>query len=68
MTTTSWKSGVNGDWNTPANWTAGVPGSGNTALIEASGTYTVTSALANSVGALEMAKQATLAVTAQAST
>ena len=60
MTTTSWKSGVSGDFNTASNWTAGVPAAGDTALITVTGTYTVTSSVVNSVGTLEMAKDATL--------
>jgi len=63
MTTTSWKSGINGDWNTAANWTAGVPAAGIGALITAKGTYTVTSDGLNSTGTLDMAKGATLDVT-----
>ena len=60
MTTTSWSSAVSGDFNTASNWTAGVPAAGDTALITVKGTYTVTSSAANSVGILEMAKDATL--------
>ena len=61
-TTTSWAAGVSGDFNTASNWTDGVPGDGDTALITAKGIYTVTSSQFNSVGALEMAKTATLAI------
>ena len=60
MTTTKWKSGVSGDFNTSGNWTAGVPGSGDTALITAGGTYTVTSSAVNTVATLALAKNATL--------
>jgi len=62
MTTTEWKNPVSGDFNHASNWTAGVPAAGDTALITASGTYTVTSSQANSVGTLEMVKDATLAI------
>jgi len=62
MTTTSWASGVDGDFNTAANWTAGVPGAGDTALITAKGAYSVSSSASNSLGILEMAKDARLAL------
>jgi hypothetical protein len=40
--TVSWRGGT-GDWNTATNWSPSqVPGSGDSALITASGTYTVT--------------------------
>ena len=59
----TWAHGVAGDWNTGSNWTPpGVPGANNTALITTAGTYTVTSAQANSVGLLNMAATATLAL------
>ena len=61
----TWAHGVNGDWNTGSNWTPqAVPTDGNTALITAAGTYTVTSGQANSVAMLNMRSTATLAVNA----
>jgi len=62
MTTTSWASGVSGAFNDPTKWTAGVPAAGDTALITATGTYTVISPQFNQVGTLEMAKDATLTI------
>jgi hypothetical protein len=63
MATTRWIHGAGGDFNTASNWTDGIPGSGDTALITASGTYTVTDSQDNTVGVLEMAKDASLALT-----
>jgi hypothetical protein len=56
--------GGGGDWNTASNWTpvGGPPVAGDTALITAAGTYTVTSSQANSVSVLDTAKTATLAI------
>jgi Tol biopolymer transport system component/protocatechuate 3,4-dioxygenase beta subunit len=39
---TRWKDPVDGNWNDASRWTAGVPGPALPAVIEASGTYTVT--------------------------
>src|ERR1700733_11539817 len=64
MSSHSWASSGNGDWNTASNWTNGVPPAGGTALITASGTYTVTSSRENTVETLEMATGATLAINA----
>lgn len=66
MATTSWVHGVNGDFNTASNWTNGIPTAGDTALITATGTYTVTSSHFNAVGILEMAAGATLSIEASA--
>lgn len=60
--TNSWAHGVSGSFDTLSDWTAGVPAAGSTALITAAGTYTVTSSKHNSVGVLNMAKNATLAI------
>jgi hypothetical protein len=60
----SWMSGVNGDWNTASNWKNGLPTSDSTALITASGDYTVTSSRKNTVAILEMASGTTLAINA----
>jgi hypothetical protein len=62
MATTSWAHGTSGDFNTASNWTNGVPTAGDTALITAPGTYTVTSSHFNAVGILEMAAGATLSI------
>jgi hypothetical protein len=65
MSSYSWASSGNGDWNKASNWTPQhVPPAGDTALITASGTYTVTSSRENSVETLEMANGATLAINA----
>jgi len=61
MTTTSWAHGVSGDFDDMTKWTADhVPVAGDTALIEAHGSYTVTSSQLNTLADLEMAKTATL--------
>ena len=61
--TTAWAAAVNGDFNTASNWTNGVPAAGDTALITAKGTYTITSGMkANSVATLAMAKGATVGI------
>jgi hypothetical protein len=56
----NWKSSNNGDWNDGAKWTNGVPTASSTAMIEAGGTYTVSSSQGNNVAILEMASGATL--------
>jgi len=61
MTTTTWTNTAGGNFNTGTNWSAGVPAAGDTALITAKGTYTVTLGQGESVGTLEMAKGVTLA-------
>ena len=60
----SWKSGVNGDWNTASKWTNGVPTASSAALITASGTYIVSSSQGNDVETLEMQGGATLLINA----
>ena len=61
MTTTTWINTAGGNFDTAANWNNGVPSSfGDTALITATGTYTVTVSQADVVGTLQMAKGATL--------
>jgi hypothetical protein len=63
----SWARGVGGDWNTSSNWKpVGVPVAGNTALITASGTYTITSSQATSIAVLNTQKSVTLAINAGA--
>ena len=58
--TTSWTDISGGDFNAGSNWNNGVPTVGDTALITAPGTYTVTSAADNVVGILQMQSNATL--------
>lgn len=54
-TTYSWKSAADGAWNNAANWQpSGVPGPGDTALVNAIGTYTVRIADNTTVAALEV--------------
>lgn len=64
MSSTSWASGSSGDWNTASNWTNGSPHSSSTALITASGVYTVTSSKENTVKILEISQGAILAINA----
>lgn len=65
MTTSTWANGVSGSFNDMTKWTGNhVPVAGDTALITAPGTYTVTSSSANTIADLTMAKMATLAVSA----
>jgi len=60
----SWKSGVNGDFAVTSNWNpAKVPGAANDAVINAAGTYTVTSSANETVGSLTTVATATLAIT-----
>jgi hypothetical protein len=64
MATIHWRHGVNGDFAVAANWNpATVPGSADTAAIIAVGTYTVGSAVDETVNSLTTIKTATLAVT-----
>ena len=63
MTTSTWASGVNGNFDDMTKWTGNhVPVAGDTALITASGTYTVFSDATNTIANLDMAKTATLDV------
>jgi len=57
---TSWATGVNGNWDDASKWTNGVPV--DQALITASGTYTVTCSMNDSVHLLAIAKKVTLAI------
>lgn len=58
-----WKIATSGDFNTASNWNpAVVPGSGDDAIIDAVGTYTVTSSTTNTVHALAIVATATLAI------
>lgn len=61
MATSKWLHGVDGNFDTPSDWSAGVPMlPDGVAEITASGTYTVTSSQGDAVGALDLAKKATL--------
>lgn len=61
MTTTTWINTAGGNFDTAANWNNGVPSSfSDTALITATGTYTVAVSQPDEVGTLQMAKGATL--------
>ena len=62
MATTTWTNTAGGNFDTAANWNNGVPQGGDTALITAKGTYTVTVSQPDGVGTLQMAKGATLAI------
>src|SRR5580692_2446908 len=64
MATIFWKNGAGGSWQTPSNWSTGsVPGAADEAVINAAGTYTVTSAIDNTVNQLATSATATLLVT-----
>jgi hypothetical protein len=64
-----WKHGVNGDFAIAANWNpASVPGTGDTAAIDAAGTYVVTSDANETVDSLTTAAHATLSLTSHAVT
>jgi autotransporter-associated beta strand protein len=59
--TTSWKDAVSGDWSEAADWTFGKPNATKVAVINATGTYTVTVSSANTAQSLTIdAASATL--------
>jgi hypothetical protein len=64
MPTSKWKSGNDGIWDTAGNWsTDTVPGSSDDAVIDASGSYTVTLSVPIPVGSIAVSdSSATLAV------
>ena len=65
MTTFHWKNAANGSFNTASAWIPqGVPGVADTAVIDAVGTYTVSSTSNNEVTELDTINTATLAITA----
>jgi hypothetical protein len=54
----------NGDWSTTVDWNpSGTPGAGDDAIIDAAGTYTVTSVATRTVNSVSTAAGATLSVT-----
>jgi hypothetical protein len=58
-----WANGVSSDFGTASNWTPlDIPGSGNDAVIDAVGTYTVTSSSNETVRNLSTVATATLAI------
>jgi hypothetical protein len=64
FTTIHWLNGINGNWTTASDWSTGtVPGVGNGASLDASGSYTVTSAADQTVYSLTTIATATLNVT-----
>lgn len=52
--TTSWTNAAGGNWNTASNWDMGVPGLTDDAVINLSGTYTVTLDVSPSVASLAL--------------
>lgn len=69
VATIHWKTAVSGSFNGAANWdTATVPGANDDALIDASGTYIVTSASKSTVNSLSTIATATLSMIANAFT
>ena len=59
-----WKSGISGTFETASNWSTGtVPRLGDDALIDATGTYTVTTSLGDSVHSISIAAGGTLDIT-----
>ena len=61
-----WLTGVSASFNTAADWTGSVvvvPTSTSDAIIDAPGTYTVTSSQSNTVNSLSLVPTATLAIT-----
>lgn len=59
-----WKSGISGNFDDAFNWSTGrVPSISDEALIDATGTYTVTTSLARTVHSLTLAGGATLNIT-----
>ncbi len=60
----SWAKGASGSWQVAANWsTDAIPAGTVNASLLASGTYTVTDSLTTTVSALQIAANATLAIT-----
>lgn len=64
MTTIHWKSGISGYFDVGANWSIGTaPGSLDDALIDAGGTYTVTTSSATTVHSLGLTSGITFDIT-----
>jgi hypothetical protein len=65
MSAFHWKNAANGSFNTASAWIpSGIPGAADTAVIDAVGTYTVSSTVNNEVTELDTINTATLAITA----
>src|SRR5580692_12153162 len=54
MTNTIWTNPLSGDWTDAGSWSAGVPTTATTAVINASGLYTVAISSADSANSLFM--------------
>lgn len=64
MTAIHWKSGISGNFDDGFNWSTGaVPSASDDALIDATGTYVVTTSLSKTVQSLSTAAGATLDIT-----
>jgi hypothetical protein len=64
MSAFHWKNAANGSFNTASAWIpSGVPGATDIAVIDAVGTYTVSSTVNNEVTELDTINTATLAIT-----
>lgn len=64
MAAIHWKSGISGFFDSGTNWSTGtVPGSFDDAVIDATGTYIVTTSLPRTVHSLSTAESATLDIT-----
>jgi hypothetical protein len=62
-TTKNWTTGVSGNFNNSAAWTPnGAPTASNQAIIDATGTYTVTSNVSTTINSLALISTATLAI------
>lgn len=69
MTTLHWKNAVSGSFNVAANWNpATVPGAADSVFLDPTGTYTVSSAVNNTVFSLSTIATATLSITGNAFT
>jgi hypothetical protein len=65
MATIFWKNGVSGNFATASDWSTGtVPGAGDDAVINAPGTYTVTSTVSETIADMTVGLGATLNVKA----
>ena len=66
MTQIHWKNAVNADFNTAADWSTGtVPGAADDAILDAKGAaFTVTASTSETVNSIQLAKNATLSITA----
>lgn len=63
MTTIHWTSGISGQFGTAADWNPSqIPHAGDDVLIDAAGTYTVTSSIDHKIKTVDIVSTATLAV------